>query len=115
MVVVSSPAIVKALMDRKSKIYSSRPPSYISHELITQGDHLLTSTNNDNWRLQRKILHQFFNETLCEKKHITLQNAEAVQMLRDTCLVPELMMRHPKRYSNSIITSMGKSSNSLIS
>ena len=66
-------------------------------------------TNNDKWRLFRKLVHQSFNEARCEKEHVTLQNAEAVQMLRDICVAPELMMSHPKRFSNSIIMSLGES------
>ena len=107
-VVISSPALVKDLLDRRSTIYSSRPPSYVSNELITRGDHILTRTNDDTWRLQRKLVHQFFSEGRCEKDYLTLQNAEAVQMLRDTCLAPEQFMYHPKRFSNSIIMSLGK-------
>ena len=108
-IVISSPALVKALLDKKSNIYSSRPKSYVSHDLITRGDHLLVMTNNDKWRLFRKLVHQWFNEVRCEKAYITLQNAEAVQLLRDICIAPELIMSHPKRFSNSIIMSLGKS------
>ena len=109
---ISSPALVKDLMDRKSNIYSSRPPSYVS-DTITRGDHILIRTNDNLWRLQRKLVHQYFNETRCEKDYLTLQNAEAVQMLRDTCLAPEQFMYHPKRFSNSIIMSLGKSVSSV--
>ena len=66
-------------------------------------------TNNDKWRLFRKLVHQCFNEKRCEEVHVTLQNAEAVQMLRDTCMAPEMMMSHPKRFSNSVIMSLGMS------
>ncbi len=106
--VISSPALVKDLMDRRSNIYSSRPPSYVSDELITRGDHILIRTNDDKWRLQRKLVHRYFNEARCEKDYLRLQNAEAVQMLRDTCVAPDQFMYHPKRFSNSIIMSLGK-------
>lgn len=43
-----------------------------------------------------------------EKKHVEVQNAEAVQMLRDMCVRPDQHMKHPKRYSNSIIMSLGR-------
>lgn len=65
-------------------------------------------TNDDQWRLFRKLVHQFFNETVCENEHVTLQNAEAVHMLRDICIAPEQMMSYPKRFSNSIIMSLGE-------
>ena len=69
---------------------------------------MLIRTNDDKWKLQRKLVHQYFNETRCEKDYLTLQNAEAVQMLRDMCAAPERIMYHPKRFSNSIIMSLGK-------
>lgn len=100
--------MVKALIDKKSAIYSDRPPSYVSHELITQGDHLLMMNHGERWRLIRKLVYQTFNESKCEKEHVTLQNAEAVQLLKDCLVEPEGLMEHPKRFANSIIMSLGK-------
>jgi hypothetical protein len=45
---------------------------------------------------------------MVEKHHIEVQNAEAVQMIRDMCVCPDQHMRHPKRFSNSIIMSLGR-------
>lgn len=56
----------------------------------------------------RKLVHQHFMESMVEKSHIQVQNAEAVQMLRDFCLRPDQHMLHPKRFSNSIIMSLGR-------
>lgn len=64
-------------------------------------------SNDDKWRLFRKMVHHSFNESRCEKVHLSLQNAEAVQMLRDVCVMPEELMNHPKRFSNSVIMSIG--------
>ncbi|MCJ1466164.1 hypothetical protein MMC07_004783 [Pseudocyphellaria aurata] len=105
-VVISSPSLIKALIDKKSAIYSNRPVSYVSHELITRGDHLLVMAHSEKWRLFRKLIHQQFHEAKCEKEHVPLQNAEAVQMLNDFCVMPEQMMSHPKRFSNSIIMTL---------
>ena len=107
-VVVTDRSLVKALIDKKSSIYSDRPASYVSHDLITRGDHTLVMNQGDKWRLFRKLMHQQFNEGKCEKQHIVLQNAEAVQMLRDFLMEPENLMQHPKRFSNSIIMSLGE-------
>lgn len=61
----------------------------------------------ETWRRGRRLYHQQLNEVMCEKQHVALQNAEANQMLRDFCFHPEGVMDHPKRYSNSIIMSIG--------
>lgn len=97
------------MIDKKSSIYSSRPASYVSHDLITRGNHLLVMSYGDRWRKFRKLIHQQFHEARCEKEHIILQNAEAVQMLRDFCLFPQETMQHPKRFSNSITMTLGRS------
>jgi hypothetical protein len=46
-------------------------------------------------------------ESMCEKHHIRLQNAEATQLMHDFMVAPEYHMEHPKRYSNSITNSLG--------
>lgn len=62
------------------------------------------------WRKMRKLVHQQFTESMVEKSHIAVQNAEAVQMLHDFCVRPDQHMLHPKRYSNSITMSLGEHS-----
>lgn len=104
--VISDRGLVKALIDKKNAIYSDRPTSYVSHDLITRGDHLLVMNYGNKWRLFRKLIHNYFHENRCEKEHISVQNAEAVQMLRDFCIAPGELMKHPKRFSNSIIMSL---------
>ncbi|KAK6355282.1 hypothetical protein TWF696_004394 [Orbilia brochopaga] len=104
--VVTDREIVKKLMDKRSSVTSDRPPSYVSYDLITKGDHLLVMHYNDTWRKIRKYMHRFFMESMCEKKHIVLQNAEATQMMVEFLQQPENHMLHTKRFSNSIITTL---------
>lgn len=106
--VVTDRRLIKELVDKKSAKYSYRPQSYVSHDLMTSGDHLLVMQYGQQWRTFRKLIHQHFMESMVEKKHIAVQNAEAVQMLRDMCMRPDQHMLHPKRYSNSIIMSLGR-------
>jgi hypothetical protein len=60
------------------------------------------------WQTCRKLIHQYFMETMVMKNHLQLVDAEAVQMLHDFVVEPDGHMRHPKRFSNSIIMSLGK-------
>jgi hypothetical protein len=108
-VVLTDRRLIKQLIDKKSNIYSNRPPSFVSHNLITGGDHLLVMQYGNLWRSFRKLIHQYFMESMVEREHIVLQNAEAVQMIHDYMRYPKEHMRHPKRYSNSIIMSLRKS------
>ena len=107
-IVLTSPRLVRELIDKKSSIYSHRPASYVGYNLISDGDHLLLMQYSDHWRTCRKLVHQFFMETMVTKSHIGVVNAEAIQMARDFILEPTGHMRHPKRFSNSIIMSLGR-------
>ncbi|KAB8227009.1 cytochrome P450 [Aspergillus alliaceus] len=104
-IVLTDRALVKELIDRRSSKYSNRPTSFVAHT-ITGGSHLLAMQYSPLWRTMRKAVHQYFMESMVEKSHIRVQNAEAVQMLRDFCLRPDQHMLHPKRFSNSIIMSL---------
>ena len=106
--VITDWMLAKALFDRRSNIYANRPASLVAH-LITQNDHLLVMQYGDCWRKFRKLIHQYFMESMCEKHHWQVQEAEAIQMVHDFLSQPEDHMLHPKRYSNSIINSLGSS------
>jgi hypothetical protein len=60
------------------------------------------------WRTFRKVSHQHFMETVVEKEYVKIQEAEAVQMIYDYTVAPEQHMKHPKRFSNSIVMSISK-------
>jgi cytochrome P450 family 619 len=98
---------MKAVLDKKSTIYSYRPPSLVA-DLITHGDHILMMQYGETWRTMRKMIHQFFMEAQCEKSHYQVQEAEANQMIYDFLVDPKNNMLHPKRFSNSITMSLGK-------
>lgn len=106
-IVITSPRLVRQLVDKKSSLYSHRPASYIGNGIIGGGDHVLLMEYSEQWRTCRKLIHQYFMEQMVMKHHLALVNAEAIQMLRDFTIEPEGHMRHPKRFSNSIIMSLG--------
>jgi cytochrome P450 family 619 len=62
--------------------------------------------HGNTWRQLRKIVHQHFMESMCEKEHIRLLEAEHTQMMRDFLLYPQQHMWHTKRTTNSIIMSL---------
>ncbi|EKG10438.1 Cytochrome P450 [Macrophomina phaseolina MS6] len=105
-VVITDRRLVKQLLDKKGNVYSNRPQSYVANELITGGDHLLVMQYGAKWRLFRRLVQNHFNETRCAHEHVALVEAEAAQMMHDVMAAPEDLMLHPKRFSNSIITSL---------
>ncbi|KAH8698126.1 putative cytochrome P450 oxidoreductase [Phaeosphaeriaceae sp. PMI808] len=106
MAVITDRRLIKEVIDRKSAIYSHRPHSYVSHELITKGNHLLVMHYGNKWRTFRRLVHQHLMESMVDSQHVDIVNAEAIQMVRDYLLKPKDHMLHPKRYSNSITNSI---------
>lgn len=109
-IVITDWKLIKALVDKKSALYSYRPASKVA-DLITGGDHILMMQYGETWRTMRKMIHQFFMESRCEKEHWKVQEAEASQMLYDFLTDPDAHMNHPKRFSNSITMSLGTQPN----
>ena len=107
-IVITSPRLIKQLIDKKSSIYSFRPPSYVGNGIIANNDHILLMQYSERWRTARKLIHQYFMEKMVLEKHLAVVDAEAVQMLRDFVVNPTEHMRHPKRFSNSVIMSLGE-------
>ena len=101
-IVLTDRKLIKQLLDKKSSIYSNRPHSYVSHNLITGGDHVLIAHYGKTWQRYRKVIHQHFMESIVMKDHLPLQQAEGSQLLYDYLTDPENHMWHPKRFTNSI-------------
>jgi hypothetical protein len=69
---------------------------------------MLLMDNTPRWRLMRKLIHQDLTESVCDKEHSKLHEAESVQLLHDMLQSPDDWVLHLKRFSNSIIMSIGK-------
>lgn len=113
MAVITDRRIVRETIDKKSTLYNHRPPSFVSHDLITKGDHLLVMHYGNQWRTFRKLVHQHLTDAMVENEHLPIINAEAVQLVRDYMLYPDNHMLHSKRFSNSISNSISKYTSSL--
>lgn len=108
MAVITDRRIVRETIDRKSSLYNHRPSSFVSHDLITKGDHLLVMHYGNHWRTFRRLVHQHLNDAMVENEHLPIIDAEAVQLVRDYMLYPKNHMLHSKRFSNSISNSISK-------
>lgn len=109
MAVITDRNVGKGTLDKKANIYSHRPTSYVSHDLITKGNHLLVMFYGDKWRTFRRLIHQHLTENMVERQHLSIVDAEAIQLVRDYMISPEDHMLHPKRFSNSISNTIGLS------
>ncbi|KAG9231630.1 cytochrome P450 [Amylocarpus encephaloides] len=99
---LSSPKAVKDLMDKKSAIYSSRPPVPLAGDTVSAGRRQLFMPYGPRYRVVRKISHALLNITQ-STGYRPVQNLESKQLLFDLLHDPEHFYDHNRRYSASVI------------
>ncbi|KAF8759876.1 Cytochrome P450 [Rhizoctonia solani] len=96
-------SLVRQLLDKRGAIYSNRPLELVS-QIAGRGDHLLFQQDTDKWRNARKLIVQHYAPRAVKTEHIRLQEAESTQLVHDFLHKPKDFMRHPMRYTTSVIT-----------
>ena len=99
---LSSPKVVKDLMDKKSTIYSSRPPLPLAQDVASAGRRQLFMPYGPEWRTLRKASHALLNSATAVK-YEPVQDFESKQMMNDLLDTPERFYQHNRRYSASVI------------
>jgi cytochrome P450 len=102
---LSTPKSVKDLLDRRSAIYSSRPPAPLAHDVASAGRRQLFMPYGPNYRTVRKISHALLNITKTTE-YQPMQNLESKQLLFDLLHDPDRFYDHNRRYSASVILSV---------
>ncbi|KAJ5141216.1 hypothetical protein N7526_002211 [Penicillium atrosanguineum] len=97
LIVLSSDEAVKELLDKRSGIYSDRQEMYIGQTLCSGGLRLLM--------MFRKMVHGLLNVTT-SNKYVAYQMLENKQMLYQFLKQPDKFLRHIRRYSNALTTTM---------
>lgn len=99
---LSSPRVVKELMDKKSSIYSSRAPSPMSADTVSGGQRQLFMPYGPKWRQLRKYSHALLNAASAIK-YQPIQDFESKQLMSELLDDPENFYLHNRRYSASVI------------
>ncbi|ELU45953.1 cytochrome P450 oxidoreductase, putative [Rhizoctonia solani AG-1 IA] len=86
-------SLVRQLLDKRGAIYSNRPLEF--------------QQDTDKWRNARKLIVQHYAPRAVKTEHIRLQEAESTQLVHDFLHKPKDFMRHPMRYTTSVITYYG--------
>ncbi|OQD83336.1 hypothetical protein PENANT_c017G07768 [Penicillium antarcticum] len=105
LIVLSSDEAVKELLDKRSGLYSHRPEMYIGQTLCSGNLRLLMMGYGPTWRGFRKMVHGLLNVTT-SKKYVPYQMLENRQMLYELLTTPEGFLKHIRRYSNALTTTM---------
>ncbi|XP_014555486.1 hypothetical protein COCVIDRAFT_16919 [Bipolaris victoriae FI3] len=99
---LSSPKVVKDLMDRKSGIYSSRPPSPLAQDVASAGRRQLFMPYGPRWRSVRKHSHALLNLSTSTNYQV-IQDFESKVLLKELLQDPNDFMDINRRYSASVI------------
>ncbi|KAF2199761.1 cytochrome P450 [Delitschia confertaspora ATCC 74209] len=99
---LSSPKVVKDLMDKKSNIYSSRAPAPLAQDVASAGRRQLFMPYGPRWRSIRKHSHALLNLN-ASVKYQPVQDFESKQLLNNFLEKPEEFYRMNRRYSASVI------------
>ncbi|KAL3459690.1 cytochrome P450 [Aspergillus heterothallicus] len=105
LIVLSSDEAVKELLDRRSGIYSDRQEMYIGQVLCSGGLRLLMMGYGPTWRMFRKMVHGLLN-VVTSKSYVPYQMLENKQMLYEFLTQPDDFLKHIRRYSNALTTTM---------
>ncbi|KAF8209631.1 cytochrome P450 [Mycena galopus ATCC 62051] len=103
-VVLTDPAAVRELMDRRSGSTVDRPPMHVV-DLVTGGLTMAFGRYGETWRTLRRTAHAILTPQ-ASARHFPIQQAEASQLLHDILCQPQGFYTHIRRYSNSVILSV---------
>ena len=99
----SSTDLKNSLFDKRGSIYSSRPKSYIAHELLFPGGiHILLNEYGPEWRLMRKMAQSCLNNNSIQTI-VPIQEAEATQTMFQIMNNPDMYYEYIRRYSTAVV------------
>ncbi|KAJ9191323.1 hypothetical protein DTO164E3_6131 [Paecilomyces variotii] len=104
MIIISSPAAIKDLLDIRGALTGGRPKSHMQR--AAQGLHfVLEDLENPIWKRGRKAITRFLT-TDNLNVYMATQKVEYVQMLNDILTQPDEIYDHIRRTSASVMTSI---------
>ncbi|KAJ7624549.1 cytochrome P450 [Roridomyces roridus] len=102
-IVLTSPKLVKELLENQNASTADRPASHLV-ETVCGRFHLSFARYGALWRTQRRAAHAILG-TQAVTRLFPIQRAEAAQSLHDILASPESFYAHLERYAHSVIMS----------
>ncbi|SCZ89949.1 BZ3500_MvSof-1268-A1-R1_Chr1-3g01683 [Microbotryum saponariae] len=84
------------LLDKRSRIYSSRPHRIMISDIASRGYRMVLMPYGDRWRKQRRLLHPITN-IKASSCYEGIQSMESAQLVRDLLRDPQNFMNHAQR------------------
>ncbi|EXJ57750.1 uncharacterized protein A1O5_12540 [Cladophialophora psammophila CBS 110553] len=102
-VYLNSSRVVTDLLEKRASIYASRPDRPMAQDIASGGVRMLFMGHTNQWRNQRKIMHNILNSQQAETKFVKYQELESRQLIWDYLKDPEHWYNANQRFSNSVI------------
>ncbi|KIV77300.1 hypothetical protein PV11_09107 [Exophiala sideris] len=102
-VYLNSSRVITDLLEKRAAIYASRPARPMAQGIASGNVRMLFMGHTNQWRNQRKIMHNLVNSAQAELKFVKYQELESRQLVWDYLKDPEHWYKANQRFSNSII------------
>ncbi|KAJ7182865.1 cytochrome P450 [Mycena crocata] len=103
-IILTDPAAVKELMDKRSGTTVDRPPMHVA-DVVAGGFNMVLARYTETWRTLRRTAHAILTPQ-ASARHLPVQLAESKQLLYDILHSPQSFYTHIRRFSNSVILSV---------
>ena len=90
-------------MEKRSAIYSSRPPFPMVQDVISDNSRIVLMPYDEKWRQLRKIMHNILSK---KPLFMPFQDLESKHLLYDYLHTPKRWYDHNGRFANSVICSI---------
>ncbi|RHZ46417.1 cytochrome P450 [Aspergillus thermomutatus] len=101
---IGSHSVARELLDRRSKLYSSRPRLIIANECVSNGFHTAMMPYGPQWQTHRRIQTAFLRANWA-KHYLLVQDGESLHLLHDL-LTDNGFAALFQRFSSSLMCTM---------
>jgi cytochrome P450 len=97
---------VSDLLEKRSRVTSSRPYMEFAYNLAGYGGYLTSQSYTDNFRLQRKLMHQQLGTRKLVDRYSSIQETEVAYLLVRILEEPEKLVEHFEYEAGATILKM---------
>ncbi|KAI0793050.1 cytochrome P450 [Irpex lacteus] len=104
-IVISSAAAFREIIDKNSGVTADRPPNHFADTVTSGGLNMFLARYGEKWRSLRRGAHEILTPQ-ASMNHRPMQDAESAQLMYDILRSPEDHFDAVRRFSSSLILSI---------
>ncbi|VDB91739.1 unnamed protein product [Peniophora sp. CBMAI 1063] len=104
-IILNTQTAASDLFDKRASIYSGRPHFAVRNDMMSGGLFMPFQTHDDQWRRQRRIIHEGFNKSAASRFH-TAEVEEATRLAATLIRDPAGFHDHVRNYVSSVMLSV---------